>query len=319
MALELQKGDPFKASRWLHPQPRSASKTAPAPEPPPSSAEDVAESAPSRQPAPEPGQPRPSVPVPRRTPAVVQPTPVAEATPTEVAVRQPAPLPTPASLPYPTPAIPKEGRLAIVIDDCGYAGNEGFIAIETPLTLAVLPHVPHSRSVAEQAVAQGKEVILHLPMEPKGDSNPGPGALRTNMDGETLRRQIRADFEAVPGISGLNNHQGSKASADDALMTAVLEEARSRGVYYLDSRTTNATVAPELAPKLGVPFLSRDIFLDNVDDVDTIIAQLRRAEEVAKIKGAAVAIGHPRANTLEAIRRWLPEARVEVVSLGQLR
>ena len=277
VALELQKGDPFQVSRWLKPDTpavESQPELPAEPPPPPQVERPVAESrpvTPEATPEARPAPPKVERPQPQATPVAVE-------TPVEVAVQQPAPVPTPAQL-------PKEGRLAIVIDDCGYADNQGFISFEAPLTLAVLPHVPHSRRVAEQAVAQGKEVILHLPMEPTGKSDPGPGALTTDMKPDALREQVSANFEAVPGVSGLNNHQGSKASADEKLMGAVLDEAKRRGLYYLDSRTTNATVAPELAPKLGVPLYSRDIFLDNVDDVESIIAQLRRAEEVAKIKG----------------------------------
>ncbi|MGE0491679.1 MAG: divergent polysaccharide deacetylase family protein [Vulcanimicrobiota bacterium] len=263
--------------------------------------------------------PPPPVPLePEANQPEVRPAPPAPQTPPPKPAERPRPTPTPATVaspplpdPKPTPLaeVPVKGRLAIVIDDCGNSPNEGFIALDTPISLAVLPHVPYAHEVAQRAAASGKCVILHLPMEAEGASDPGPGTLKTSMTPQELETQIRSDFDAVPGIVGVNNHQGSKASANEAVMRLVLAEAKRRQIFYLDSRTTGASVAPRLAPAAGVQLLQRDIFLDNQDAVEPILAQLAQAEKVAETHGSAIAIGHPRANTLAALEQWIPEAR----------
>lgn len=234
---------------------------------------------------------------------------------------QPAPAPSPIAMapaPRPTPAAGTSGRVAIIIDDCGNSPNRGFVELPVPITLAVLPHVAYAKAVANQAASAGKDVILHLPMEASGDSDPGPGTLKIEMSDQDLRHQVADNFAAVPGIIGVNNHQGSKASADRRVMQEVIAETARRGLFYLDSRTTSATVAPQLAPAAGVPLLSRDVFLDNVDEVDAVLAQLRAAEEVARRQGTALAIGHPRPNTLKALQTWIPQAQAGGFQLVRL-
>ena len=214
-------------------------------------------------------------------------------------------------------------RAAVVIDDCGQSldRDRPFLDLEEPLTLAVLPHLPASREVAAEARDRGRCVLLHLPMEGAGGRDPGPGALQAGMGDEELARVARADFEAVPGARGFNNHEGSQGTADARLVGVAVAEARSRGLFVLDSRTTAATLLAGEAARQGVPALSRDVFLDNDDDVDSIRRQLEVLAEVALRRGTAVALGHPRPATLEALRTGLPrlrEAGVEVVPLEEL-
>lgn len=233
---------------------------------------------------------------------------------------EPRPAPE-APEPVPTAVAAGGGKVAIIIDDCGNSLNTEFIELPAPITLAVLPHVPYAREVAERGAEAGKGVILHLPMESADQRDPGPGTLRVDMSPQELEEQLDRDLDSVPGIVGVNNHQGSLASADTRVMESVLREVGERGLFYLDSRTTDRSVAPELAAKAGVRLLSRDVFIDNVDSVDAIIQQLQEAERVAAERGTALAIGHPRENTLAALRRWLPQARdkgIELVLLSEL-
>lgn len=274
--------------------------------------------------APGPDRPAPE-PEPARTPA---PRPKAPEPQRSAAPRPEHPAPPPrAETPAPGDPVPTphalRARVAIVIDDCGnnYGRDRGFVESEHALTLAVLPHLPATRQVAEEARARGKCVILHLPMETASGKDPGPGTLRPEMGDDELARVAREDFEAVPGIVGFNNHEGSRGSADARVVSAALDEARERGLFVLDSRTTTATVLAAEAADLGLPVRSRDVFLDNEDDVDRILAQLDRLREVASERGVAVAIGHPRPATLEALRRGLPrlvEAGIGIVPLSEL-
>ncbi|MDB5071734.1 MAG: polysaccharide deacetylase, partial [Candidatus Eremiobacteraeota bacterium] len=200
-------------------------------------------------------------------------------------------------------------RLAIIIDDCGQWPDteRGFIALPVALTLSVLPHVRFGAQIARDADSAGKGVMLHLPMEPRSGADPGPGGILTAMDDAAIAAQVRDDLTAVPLATGVNNHEGSRATADDRVMRDVAAVLAERHVFFIDSRTGSDTVAERSASAAGVPTARRDVFLDDVADVDATEAQLRRAVDIAKTKGSAIAIGHPRPTTLIAVRTLLPE------------
>ncbi len=211
----------------------------------------------------------------------------------------------------------------MVIDDCGQnlERERGFLELDPCLTLAVLPHVPDSLSVAREASARGLCVLLHLPMEAAGGSDPGPGSLHLDMEDDELVQRAAAAFDAVPGIVGFNNHEGSLGTTRPRLVQVALREASARGLFVLDSRTSAATVLADEAARQGLPVRSRDLFLDNQDDEERILVQLDRLAAVALRKGTAVALGHPRPATLRALRRGLPrlrEAGLELVPLAEL-
>lgn len=255
---------------------------APAPEPPPS-----IEAAVPATPVPPPGLPAP--PAPRPAAAAVQPVAV---------VRPPAP---------PAAGAP---RLAVIIDDLGYdqGAARRAIALPAPVTLAFLPYGFHLAELTAAAAGRGHDVFLHLPIEPLGNEDPGTNALLTGLQPAELARRLAWAFAHVPHAVGVNNHMGSRGTADPALMLAVLSEVRRRGLVFIDSRTTGASVAPAVAQQLGVPIASRDIFLDNVPTAQVVLAQLEAAERVARRHGQAVAIGHPFPATLSVLADWLPAA-----------
>ncbi len=214
-------------------------------------------------------------------------------------------------------------RVAIVIDDLGHNPRIAEEVIELPVTLSILPYRPYSRWIAEEARKRGREVLLHLPMEARDPGeDPGKGALFTNMSEEEVREMVRRDLEALPYLTGVNNHMGSRFSADQRLMKVVLGELKGRGLLYLDSKTTPDSKGYLLARKMGIRALERDVFIDNKRDVDYIKGQLRRLMEKAKRKGVAIAIGHPRPSTVKAIREMLPvfeEEGIELVPLSSIR
>jgi polysaccharide deacetylase 2 family uncharacterized protein YibQ len=184
--------------------------------------------------------------------------------------------------------------MAIVVDDAGYNLQElqVFLDLPIPLTVAVLPNLPHSTEAARRVLAAGKDLILHAPMEPDGNENPGPGAIRTGETPEAVRRQLQQDFASVPGAMGMNNHMGSKATADEALMRVVLGWLKERNLLFIDSRTTAETAAPRVAVELGMRILQRDVFLDDDTRRSAVTSWLDRAAEEARTRGATVAIGH---------------------------
>lgn len=236
---------------------------------------------------------------PRRGEAPVETAETAEtAEPAVPEAAQPSP-----GIAEPTPERPAEaappekperaGRLAVVIDDLGYSleNLEPFLASELPLSLSVLPGLPHSAEAARLVRSAGKQLLLHLPMEARNGADPGPGAVLTAMSDEAVRELLRESLSEVPAV-GVNNHMGSAATADPRIMTAVLGYLKGRGLFFLDSRTTADSVAAAVAGELAEPILARDVFLDNDPSADAILAQLWQGAGLAERRGQAVLIGH---------------------------
>jgi polysaccharide deacetylase 2 family uncharacterized protein YibQ len=226
----------------------------------------------------------------------------------------------PPERPQPEPP----GMLAIIIDDAGYNLRElqDFLDLPMPLTVAVLPNLPHSTEAARRVIAAGKDLILHAPMEPDGGENPGPGAILTAWDADQVRLQLEADFASVPGAIGMNNHMGSKATADDAVMRVVLGYLREQGKLYVDSRTTAETAGPRVARDLGMQILQRDVFLDDDPSAEEIGSFFSRSVDEAKSRGTAVAIGHVQnkavADILRAAEKTLAAQDVRFARLGEV-
>jgi polysaccharide deacetylase 2 family uncharacterized protein YibQ len=200
-------------------------------------------------------------------------------------------------------------RLAIVIDDLGYdqAAADSLLALPFPITASVLPHLPLSAQVAEQAYRRGDQVLLHLPMEPESDAAKREQAeLRVGMNREQVESALEGMLETVPHVAGVNNHEGSRASADPALMEALMPALGQRGLFFIDSRTTAATVAYDAAKRSGVRAASRKVFLDDTPTREAILEQLDLAARDAFRDGSAIAIGHPHPATIAALSRGVP-------------
>lgn len=189
---------------------------------------------------------------------------------------------------------PSRGTLIFVIDDAGHNlwQLEPFLALPFPLTIAVLPGLPYSRAAAEKVARAGKELILHQPMEAIDGLDPGPGAIRIEMEDQAIRRQIRDNLASVPGAVGMNNHMGSKATSDSRVMSAVLDEARAAGVYFLDSLTIGDSVVRSVASLMRQSTWERDVFLDNSPDKTSILHYIGEGAKIAEKRGYAVMIGH---------------------------
>lgn len=203
-----------------------------------------------------------------------------------------------------------EGRpmIAVIIDDMGVDRGRSARAIRLPaaVTLSFLPYASGLTRQVEAARRLGHELMVHLPMEPEGTGvDPGPNVLRVGDRPEKLRRHLDTALASFSGYVGLNNHMGSLFTADAPAMRRLLEAVNARGLLFVDSRTTAKTVGPEVARALGVPFAERDVFLDDDPSAPAVIAELRRVEEVARRNGSAIAIGHPRDATLDALEGWL--------------
>lgn len=209
-------------------------------------------------------------------------------------------------------------RLAIILDDLGTdrAAADAIFALPYALTISVLPNRPHSVDIAEAAHSRGYEVMLHLPMESVSNGTPEPQELRSGMSAKDVSILVNQFARAVPGVTGVNNHQGSQSTVDPALMNELMQVLRDRNLFYIDSRTTAATVAYNAARQAGVRSAFRNVpFLDDVDELSAVRRQLQLALRGAQEKGEAIAIGHPRRATLAALREILPQAKTEGIQL----
>ncbi len=200
--------------------------------------------------------------------------------------------------------------ISIIIDDIGYQhiNDQKALALPGALTYSILPHSPHAQSFAKAAQHQGKEVLLHLPMEAESrNSVLGPGALKQAMSRKELIETLHAGLMSVPTAIGINNHMGSLLTRQHQPMSWLMQEINlHHDLFFIDSRTTAATLAANLAKQHHVPHLSRDIFLDNVVSPEAIQVQFKKLIKIAQKYGAAVAIGHPHKETLSVLKNELP-------------
>lgn len=206
-------------------------------------------------------------------------------------------------------------RLYLVLDDAGQSLDEfaRFSAFEEVATIAVLPHAPAGRAVTEAARAAGHDVILHQPMEAINGENPGPGALFTHHGEVEIREILEDNLRRYPEVVGVNNHMGSRVTADERIMETVLQVLREEILFFLDSRTTHLSVVPKVAGRLGISVLSRNVFLDHNRSREEILSQLDHALEIAREQGFVIMIGHITVPETVAV---LLERQREIVAAG---
>ena len=204
-----------------------------------------------------------------------------------------------------------KGEIAIVIDDFGYRQDmiAEFAAIRRPFTFAVIPFKAYSKDAAAKGLESGHQVMLHVPMEPMSGIEPSEAAntVRVGMTAGQLADLIDKATQSLPGIVGVNNHQGSKATADRRTMEAVMKVLKKKGLFFVDSRTNGRSVAAETARNEKVKTTENDIFIDGMADVAYVRKQLRAAGEMAMKVGSVTVIGHARPTTAAALREMIPE------------
>ena len=224
----------------------------------------------------------------------------------------------------PPPAVvagPRPGGapvLAVIVDDLGYdpAAARSVFAIPARVTVAVLPNLPESSAIAEAAHRRGIEVLLHLPMESvAGEDKAEKIELHVGEPSAEVARVMDQMLSTVPYAVGVNNHQGSRATIDPALMASLAAALRARNLFFIDSRTASGSRALDAALRAGVPAAARNIFLDDDEQTAAIRSQLERAERLAREQGICVAIGHPHTATLDVLAEMLPEVEARGVRL----
>jgi len=220
---------------------------------------------------------------------------------------------------------PGEARAAIVIDDLGRDPEpvEKLVRLDFPVTLAVLPYRRHSLDAAQQAHRHGKEVLLHLPMQPRNYplADPGPGSLLASMGREAIQQEIQDQIALLPYCVGVNPHMGTLFTELREPMRCVAAVLRERGLFFLDNRATAGSCAATVAREFGVPFVQRTHFLDEKRDEASVIRQLCHLADFAAGNGWAVGIGHPYHETLAALPKAVAafrEKNVKLVAVADL-
>lgn len=216
-------------------------------------------------------------------------------------------------------------QVAIIIDDIGYDMTpvRELLRMDAGITFAVLPLLAHSREAAETLHQAGREILLHLPMEPLSypRERPGNGALFADMSDEEIVFQMAKNMDSVPHVSGVNNHMGSKFMADEAKLTTVFRELKKKDLFFIDSRTNNNSKTLNASRKVHLTVASRKIFLDNERDYHKIYQILMEVAEVSTGYSPLIVIGHPYPETIRAIRdagKVFREKGVSIVPVSKL-
>lgn len=215
-------------------------------------------------------------------------------------------------------------KVAIVLDDFGYGIKNlaELSKINYPLTLSILPNLTYSKKVAAWAKEHNFDAILHLPLEPYEDKeHMEKDTILISMDGPQVRKILKNDFESVPGIKGVSNHMGSRATENELTMQIIFSEMKKNNLFYLDSVATGKSICKDLSKKVGLKYARRDIFLDNENDSEYIKGQLKELQNKAFIEGYAVGIGHDRPLTIATLKEIMPrmqQAGIEFIYISEI-
>jgi len=202
--------------------------------------------------------------------------------------------------------------VAILIDDMGnnFRINNDFLKLDAPLSFSFLPTAPYTPKLAKKAKDLGKDVLIHLPLEPINSMiDPGPGVLRLSMDFDSMLQVLRKDLDAVPGAIGVNNHMGSKFTKSQRGMELILTEIKRRGLFFVDSKTTHDSVAYVTAKSMGIPAAERAVSLDHDNKKESIRREIKKMVKLSVDNGCVLAIGHPTSNTWRVLSEELPVVR----------
>ncbi len=214
--------------------------------------------------------------------------------------------------------------MAIIFDDAGYSMRTAQEVMELgrPVTISVLPDLPYSTAIAEEAPRHGVQVILHLPVQPDNAAIAlGPGGVTVDMRDDEIQRTVAADLATVPAAAGANNHMGSRGTSDPRVMRAVITVLKARHLFFVDSFTSPHSVGAAVAREMHVPTAVRAVFLDNQDDEGYVRGQLQTLIKIAQERGQAIAIGHVGKVTAQVLQKMLPEfdeAGIRFVPASQL-
>ena len=210
--------------------------------------------------------------------------------------------------------------IAIVIDDMGdnYRRTRDIISLQAPITSSFLTYPKKLEKQIADSLQSGHEIMLHIPMQPKSNINLSSDILTVEMSSAEVRKNFQKMVNRFADIKGINNHMGSRFTEDEARMSEIMQVLKEKNLFFLDSKTTPRSVGDKVAKKYGVNYVSRNIFLDNKNDFQYILSQLAKTEKIARKNGYAIAIGHPKSQTFEALKHWLPTLQGKKIKLVPL-
>lgn len=208
-----------------------------------------------------------------------------------------------------------EGEIAIIIDDIGYSIEvvKEILKIKEPVTLSVFPFLPDSKTCAEIASTSGKEIIIHMPMESNNGRDLEIGMIKEKMEENEIKEMLRKAIEFFPQAKGMNNHKGSKITRNEHLMEIILTELKNRNLFFIDSRTSDYSVAMKVAKRIGLPSSQRDVFVDSINSRSQIEKNVLKLFKLAKKKKRVIGIAHPYPTTIEVLKELLPQAEISGV------
>jgi polysaccharide deacetylase 2 family uncharacterized protein YibQ len=225
----------------------------------------------------------------------------------------------------PPPSSPARSQVAIVIDDLGWnlEAARALLDLDVPLSFAILPNAPYRTVIAQEARRRGRDILLHLPMEPYKYPHVDPGrpVLLSTMNTSELAAEVEVALAALPPVVGVNNHMGSRLTEDRKAMRAVMQRIKRHNLFFLDSRTSQKSLASQVAREMGVRTAERQVFLDNETETTKIHGQLDQLTTLARVRGNAIGTGHPHPETVQALRHALPglqQAGIEIVPISRL-
>ncbi len=213
--------------------------------------------------------------------------------------------------------------VVVVIDDMGISPRrtKDILKLKAPLTASFLTYGKNLPIYLKQAELAGQEIMVHVPMEPKTNIDVAPDVLKASMSSEEIHVGLKNMLQKFDKVAGINNHMGSRFTENRKAMQSVMDVLKEENLFFLDSKTSAKSVGKELAHKNGVAYAHRHVFLDNKNDFDYILGQLHLTERIAKRNGYAIAIGHPKSQTFNALKAWLPtleEKNIKLVPLSEV-
>lgn len=222
--------------------------------------------------------------------------------------------------PFRKPLWGRDPVIAIVIDDMGdnVRRTRDISSLKAPLTASFLTYPPRLQQQIDQSLIAGHEIMIHVPMQPKSAINVSSDVLTVEMTPQEVRQNFQAMLKKFRDVKGINNHMGSRFTEDRLRMSEIMKVLNEHNLFFLDSKTTPASVGKSVASEYGVEYANRHVFLDNRNELNYILRQLAVTEEIARKNGYAIAIGHPKSQTYEALRQWLPTLETKQIKLVPL-
>lgn len=213
--------------------------------------------------------------------------------------------------------------IAVIIDDMGinHRRTSDISSLNAPLTSSFLTYGTRLDKQIEKASQAGHEIMIHVPMEPKSKVNLTPDTLTTQMNEQDIKNELGKMLSKFKNVRGVNNHMGSEFTEDKQRMNYVMDVLKEHNMFFVDSKTSAKSVGRSVAKDKRVAYAHRHVFLDNENKVDYITKQLKTAERIARKNGYAVAIGHPKTATYEALKEWLPslkEKNIKLVHMSEI-